>query len=201
MLIGAGGHAKVVFEALVTAGYPPGAISVRADHAQVFMGQDVLSPECPDDLTGSKVHVAIGANPVRARFLAQAEQVGGAILSVIHPDASLSGNARIGQGTLLAARAVIAACAEIGRGVIVNHGAIVDHDCVVGDHAHIAPGAVLGGGVRVGRMALVGANATILPGLEVGESAVIGAGAVVTKSVAAGSVWIGSAAVSKEHGS
>jgi sugar O-acyltransferase (sialic acid O-acetyltransferase NeuD family) len=197
ILIGAGGHAKVVHEAMIAGGVPASEVQLRADRAQRFLGHNVACPEYPDGLT-TPAHIAIGHNGVRARLGAQVLAQGGRLLSVIHPDAHVSAHADIGAGAFIACRALIAASATLGQGTILNHGAIVDHDCQIGDYTHIAPAAVLGGGVRVGARVLVGANATLLPGLDIGDDVVIGAGSVVTKPIAPHSIWIGAACVSKE---
>ncbi|MHA7971270.1 acetyltransferase [Rhizobium sp. CAU 1783] len=198
ILIGAGGHAKVVFEALIFAGSDPTQVTVRADHEGEFMGRLVQAPECLADMRGMKSHVAIGNNAVRIRLLDRARASGSELLSVVHPDASLSPSATIGQGTFVACRAIVSSQARVGHGVIINHGAIVDHDCVIGDGTHIAPASTLGGAVLIGKNVLVGSNATILPGIEIGNDVVIGAGSVVTKSIPHGAVWIGNARIVRE---
>jgi sugar O-acyltransferase (sialic acid O-acetyltransferase NeuD family) len=192
LLFGAGGHAKVVLDTLLLNGAVRADVDVTDDsaalHGADFLGAPVRAPgECG----GRRFHVAIGVararEAVQARLLAQGRQA----INVIHPRASLSPLAALGQGVFMAAQAVVAPAARLGDAVIVNHGAIVDHDCVVGGFTHIAPHATLGGNVTIGRRVLIGAGATILPGVQVGDDCVIGAGAVVTASVAAGGTWVG----------
>lgn len=192
LLFGAGGHAKVVLDALLLNGSARAEIDV-ADDSAALHGSDFLgAPVRPaGDCGGRRFHVAIGVararETVQARLLAEGRQP----LAVIHPRASVSALASLGQGVFVAAQAVVAPAARLGDAVIVNHGAIVDHDCVVGGFSHIAPNATLGGNVTIGRRVLVGAGATILPGVRVGDDCVIGAGAVVTADIAAGGTWVG----------
>ena len=105
---------------------------------------------------------------------------------MIHPVCNDCPSAVIGDGTFVAARAIVAPAAVVGEGVIINHGAIVDHECFVGNFCHVAPGATLAGNVRLGERVLVGAGANILPGIRIGDAAIIGAGAVVTADVPPG---------------
>jgi sugar O-acyltransferase (sialic acid O-acetyltransferase NeuD family) len=190
-LIGAGGHAVVVGDAAMLL-YNPTLTIYSQDALQV--GQKILS--CAVELleTGAQVghfHVAIGSNSVRARIYQELSGGGNVAVTVTHPRATISASAEIGEGSFIAAAAVVAPRSRIGRAVIVNHHAVVDHDVSVDDYAHIAPGVVLGGGVRVGRQVLVGAGATILPGVSIGDGAVVGAGAVVLHDVPAGQTAVG----------
>ena len=135
------------------------------------------------------VHIAIGNAQARQ---AETQAVGAArLVSVIHPDASVSVHAEVGAGCFLAARSVVAPRARLGIGVIVNHGAVVDHDVEVGDFCHIAPNATLGGDVRLGIRVLIGAGASVLPGLEICDDATIGAGSVVDTSITQVGVYAG----------
>jgi sugar O-acyltransferase (sialic acid O-acetyltransferase NeuD family) len=192
LLLGAGGHAKVVLDALLLTGFLRGDIDVADDNAALqgrdFLGAPVLQPaEC----NGQRFHVAIGGARARERVFQRLQDAGRVPLNVLHPKASVSPLATLGGGVFVAAQAVVAPAARLGDSVIVNHGAVVDHDCVVGAFSHIAPNATLGGNVRIGHRVLVGAGATILPGVEVGDDCIIGAGAVVTGTVDAGGTWIG----------
>lgn len=194
-LIGAGGHAKVVLDALLAGGADPAAIRVRDGRAamrgQALLGAVIDTPELDPGLAGQAVHVAIGSIAVRADLLGRALAIGALPLTVVHPSARVSRFAQVGDGAFIAALAVVGPSARLGRGVIVNHGAVVDHDCVVGDHCHIAPNASLGGGVRIGDRVLVGAGAVVLPGVSIGDDAVIGAGAVVTRDAPDHAEWVG----------
>jgi sugar O-acyltransferase (sialic acid O-acetyltransferase NeuD family) len=194
-LIGAGGHCKVVLDALLESGGDLAAIRVRDGRAGRsggdLLGAPVETPEVVDALAGQDFHVAIGAVEARARLYAEAAAAGGRPLTVRHPSARVSRFAEIADGAFLAALSVVGPSARIGRAVIVNHGAVVDHDCEVGDFTHLAPNCSLGGGVRVGERCLIGAGAVVLPGLSIGDGATIGAGAVVTRDVASHQTWTG----------
>jgi sugar O-acyltransferase (sialic acid O-acetyltransferase NeuD family) len=195
VLIGAGGHAKVVLDALLAGGTAVADIVVRdGDESRIgsrLLGIPIQGPELDAALAGLKEHVAIGACPARERLYDALAAIGAVPLSIVHPAAVVAASATLAPGAFAAAGAVIGPCASVGQGAIVNHKAIVDHDCVIGAWCHLAPGAILGGGVRIGEGALVGAGAVILPGLEVGADAVVGAGAVVTRNVPAGETWVG----------
>ena len=197
VIIGAGGHGKVVLDAYLRA--RPGATVELRDDAPEKSGMHVLGvrvtvPLGPIAHLGAPCHVAIGDNGRRRGLGVTILDAGLALISIIHPEASVSADASIGRGAFIAARAVVAPSAVVEDGVIVNHGAVVDHDCRVGAWSHVAPGSVLGGGVTIGRACLIGSGAVVLPGLTIGDESVVGAGAIVTRSVPAGVTVIGAPA-------
>jgi sugar O-acyltransferase (sialic acid O-acetyltransferase NeuD family) len=194
ILIGAGGHARVVLDTLLLSGVAPERIAVRDARA----GGSVLmltatAPEIDASMAGAAFHIAIGNAEVRERLFAAAIEAGGTPLTIVHPRATVSPFATLERGSFVAASAVVAPGASVGEGVIVNHGAIVDHDCAVGDFAHIAPNATLGGAARVGARSLIGAGAAVLPAVAIGMDTIVGAGSVVTLGIAGGT-WIGAPA-------
>jgi sugar O-acyltransferase (sialic acid O-acetyltransferase NeuD family) len=197
IIIGAGGHAKVVLDAYLRS-HPAAKVELRDDAPEksglAVLEVQVIAPVGPIKQLSAPCHVAIGDNVRRSSFgtaILDAELV---LVSIVHPEASVSAYASIARGVFVAAAAIVAPSATLGDGVIVNHGAIVDHDCAVGAWSHIAPNSVLGGGVTIGKACLVGSGAVVLPGVSVGDGAIIGAGAVVTRAVPGGVTVIGTPA-------
>jgi UDP-perosamine 4-acetyltransferase len=195
----AGGHARVVIEALLSRGTRPSAVTDR-DSARVgtlFGGIPITGPD--EDVLKLKIDSVELANGLgnrasrsgpglsaRRELFGRFATLGYAFPVISHVSAVIASDASLGDGAQVMAGAIIQPAARIGRNVLVNTRAVVEHDCQVGDHSHIAPGAVLCGGVSVGEGAHVGAGAIILGGVSVGAGSVIGAGAVVTKDVEAG---------------
>jgi len=114
-----------------------------------------------------------------------------ALPAFVHPSASVSASAVVGEGAQVLAGACIGADARLGEGVLVNTRAVVEHDVWLGPASVVAPGAVLAGRVRLHASAFVGAGATIVPDVVVGEGAVVGAGAVVLRDVAPDAIVTG----------
>lgn len=203
IVIGAGGHAKVVMDALLCAFGGETDAAFADDNpalgGALLLGRLVQAP-VPSHFAGICIHVAIGDNRVRQRLSGELGATAKSVVSIIHPAASVSRFAMLGEGIFVAAHAVVAPDAHIGAGTIVNHGAIIDHDCAVGAFSHVAPSAALGGGVRVGSRVLVGAGAVIKPGVFIEDDVVIGAGAVVIANVASGTLVMGVPARSKVEG-
>lgn len=198
-IIGAGGHAKVVIDALLTSGVDKARLRVAdndlARSGSALLGVAVQGPAVQPVMAGALFHVAIGDCAARARLYAELSALGAVPLNVFHPASVVSAHATVGKAVFVAARAVIGPGAQLADGVIVNHGAVADHDCRVGAFSHLAPNATLGGAVTIGTQVLVGAGATILPGKSVGDNAIVGAGAVVLGHVPARLTWAGVPAV------
>lgn len=202
-IIGAGGHGKVVLDALLSGGISRGRVHVLdanpSLHGSLFLEFSVtLSTDLASEVKGSSFHVAVGDGAARQNLFERLKKFGSLPLSILHPKLSLSPFAWVGEGSFIAAYAVIGPSAVLGRGVIVNHGAIVDHDCRIGDFCHIAPAASLGGGVKIGNRVFIGAGANVLPGIEIGDDAVVGAGAVVTRNVPTDATVVGVPAAKKK---
>lgn len=192
VLIGAGGQAKIVADALIRSGRRRAEIMVL-DQSEQLIGKTILGIAVerysPMLVAGRAFHVCIGNNHIRKRFFDELSD--GLPLTVIHPNASLAEQCRIGGGSFVAAQAVVGPDAIIGPGCIVNHGAVVDHDVVVDAFCHLAPGITLGGAVHVGTLVLVGAGANVLPGITIGVNTTVGAGSVVTKDLAPNTIYAG----------
>jgi sugar O-acyltransferase (sialic acid O-acetyltransferase NeuD family) len=190
MVVGAGGHAKVVIDILRAAGFHIAAVfdDAASRRGEIFRGSTIVgsTAEIPAYATQNGLSafvVAIGDNPTRLALGEKLESVGLHALSAIHPSAVLAPGVHLGGGTVVMAGVCINADAVVGRHSILNTQATIEHDCVLADGVHIAPGATLCGGVQVGRCALVGAAAVIIPLLHIGAHAQIGAGAAVVDAV------------------
>jgi UDP-perosamine 4-acetyltransferase len=204
ILLAAGGHGRVVLDALlaqelVVAGVLDPALPAGAN----VLGVPVLGADAwllQADPRQVQVANGGGATPtasLRQRLYQQWTQLGFVFVSVRHPSAVVARSVELAPACQLMAGAVVQTGARIGVNAVVNTHASVDHDCELGAHAFLAPGVVLCGGVRVGERAFVGAGAVVLPGLAIGADAVVGAGATVTHDVPAGACVLGTPAMAR----
>ena len=190
IIIGAGGHGKVIADAALKNGYTN--ICYIDDHATGYvMGFPIIGTsadiECLNDDSTDFI-TGIGNNDVR-KTIAETYNVNW--VSIVHPSAQIGFDAEIGKGTVVMANAVVNVCAKIGEHCIINTGAIVEHDNVIENYAHISPNVALGGTVRIGSLTHVGIGATVKNNTEICSDCTIGAGAVVVKNIKEPGTYVG----------
>jgi len=197
LILGAGGHARVVADAAMESGFEKvGLIDDAASETSsgpfpIVGRSDDLQRLLPD---WQAAIVGIGDNRRRLELLLGLRSLGFLTPSVIHPRAAVSRHANLAGGVFVAAGAVINFGATIGDSVIINTGATVDHDCILAAGVHISPGAHLGGNVTVGERSWIGVGASVRHGIRIGADAIVGAGAVVVRELAGGGTYVGSPA-------
>jgi acetyltransferase EpsM len=165
-----------------------------ARRGQGFCGAKILGgrEQLPLLLRRGMREMIIGFGDCRRLEAAiEAEKHGFHFVSAVYPHSIVAGDVELGEGSLVAAGAVINPAARLGRHVIINTSASVDHECVVADGAHICPGAHLAARVSVGRCAWVGIGAVVKERVRIGDGAVVGAGAVVLRDIPGGMVAYG----------
>lgn len=202
IVVGAGGHATVVADALLAVGRNVLGYTDpdSARHGQTLCGLPVLGADAALQLHGTDtVRLAngiggagqSGTRGARARVQRQLEAAGWQFVGVQHPSAVVSPFAQVDGGAQLLARCVVQPGAVVAEGCIVNTAAVLEHDCELGAYVHVACGAVLCGNVSVGADSHVGAGATLKEGVVLGARCVVGAGAVVVQSFPADSLLMG----------
>ncbi|MDR1650612.1 MAG: acetyltransferase [Synergistaceae bacterium] len=115
--------------------------------------------------------------------------------NVIHPKASVSEYASLGEGVVMAENSLASVDSVIGNCVFVNYGSMIGHDTVIGDWTSIMPMAAVSGSVRIGEASLIGAGSAVIQGVTVGNGSTVGIGSVVIKDVPDGATVFGSPAV------
>lgn len=188
LIVGAGGHGKVVADAAREMGCWSriGFVDDRSGHPQEVAGVQVIGGVA--DLRSlrsewSAAVVAIGSTRRRLEIMRDMRELKFELPVISHPSAVLSRLITVGAGTVIFAQAAINAGASIGAGCIVNTGATVDHDCQLDDGVHICPGVHLAGNVTVGTRSWIGIGSVVRQDISIGRDVVIGAGSVVVQDV------------------
>ncbi len=199
IIVGCGGHGRVVLDILLNAGKYDviGFVDSNArTHGRRIDGVEVLGspvdlPKIRETCGVSHCIVAIGDNGVRRSIADRLISQGFTLINAIHPSANLAHNVSLGTNTVIAAGALVCAHCQIGDSVILNTGCIIDHETLIGTATHVCPGARIAGRVTIESGAFVGIGATVIQSLRVGYESIIGAGAVVIHDVAPMSTVVG----------
>lgn len=201
VIIGAGGHAREVLEALeaaARAGAPCDSLGyvVEPRFAQagtaingrpILGGLDWFRTQPP----GTEAVCAVGAPEVRRRLTIRAAAEGARFGTIVHPSALLTSRVVLGSGVVILAGCILTVQVQVGNHVHVNLACTIAHDTVIHDYATLGPGVRLSGGVTVGEGAFVGTGATVIEKVCIGAWSVVGAGAVITRDVPPNSTVVG----------
>lgn len=194
ILLGAGGHAKVVLDLLqilkrqVLGVCDPGLVDkdIQQWRGLPVLGNDAAIEQYqPDRIELANGIGSLPGNSLRRRLHDQYTRQGYCFTTLIHPSAVLGPGVKLGQGVQVMAGVIVQADTQIGDSVILNTGSRIDHDGRIGHHVHIAPGAVLSGDAWVANDCHIGPGAVIIQGVKLGEGAVIGAGTTVLSELPA----------------
>lgn len=166
LIIGAGGHGKVVAEIASACGYDK--VVFLDDNSSEAIGKI-------NELENFKNYfeeafVGIGNNAVRKELIYKLEDTGYKIPVLIHPTAYISKSAKISAGTVIEPHAVVNANSIIGKGCIVSVGAIVDHNSVLQDYVHVNAGSIISAGANIKTYKKVEAG-EVIPGYGINLSA------------------------------
>lgn len=157
LILGNGGHASVIKDALREAGRSWEAVDHHADAGRF----------------GFDYWLTLGMGRRRVRRSVVESLPGRQWARVVHPRAIVSPSAQIGEGAQIMAGAIIQANAIIGKHAIINTGAQVDHGCRIGDFAHICPGAVLCADVTVEEGAMIGPGEIVRRGTHIQRARIV----------------------------
>lgn len=157
VLLGAGGHARVVHDVVTLNGLSVVAIADKKNNnlelswAQVpiVSDQELLEQFSPDSIVLVNGIGSIGSLELRKKIYLQFKKQHYHFTQTIHPRSIVSRDTVLGEGVQVMAGAIIQAGSRVLENTIINTKASIDHDCTIGPHVHIAPGVTLSGGVRI----------------------------------------------------
>jgi len=128
--------------------------------------------------------VAIGAPRVRRAVVHTLRACGVTYFAtLVHRSAQHSEFVEIGEGSIVAAGAILTTQVRIGRHVILDRMVNVGHDCRIGDYCTVSPLVPLGGNVQLDDGVWVGASSSVRQGVRMGAGSMAGMGAVVVRDV------------------
>ena len=197
IVIGGGGHAKVVISILKKLGLRVIGYTDQHDKGAIlgisYLGSDSILAEL-DNKRGCDAVIAVG----QVGLGHQREDIWNNIRSQINrfpaiasPQAVINEDVTLGEGSMVMDGVVMNSGSVTGRGAIINSNSTIEHDVIMGDWVHVAPGATISGGVKIGSHTMIGAGAVVIEGLTIAADCMVGAGATVIRSLTEPGVYAG----------
>lgn len=185
IIIGAGGHAKVVADIVKKSG--DRVIGFLDDFSK---GDNILGSidKCVE-FDGVYFVIGIGNNAVRKKIAEKYTEL--IYYTAIHPTAVIGEGVSIGKGSVVMANVVINLDTKIGEHCIINTATVIEHDNDIADYAHISPNATLCGTVSVGERTHIGAAAVVKNNISICNDVVVGCGGCVVKDITVPGVYTG----------
>jgi sugar O-acyltransferase (sialic acid O-acetyltransferase NeuD family) len=200
ILLGAGGHAKVLLDTLLCMSTDVAGLT-DINYSQLGYDQVLGVPVLGDDsvvlaMDSDSVLLINGiggihANETRRLVFERFKTECYRFKSVIHPSAAIGRECTLGEGVQILAGAIIQPGCTIGDDTIVSTRASVDHDCTLGRHVHLSPGTTLSGEVFVDDCAHIGTGASVIQQVKIGSGSTVAAGATVISDVPDGATVAG----------
>ena len=199
VVVGGGGHAKVVlsilrklnrFNVLGYTDLKDNGTLLKAH----FIGSDTELPSFAATRAGLNAVIGVGQvglGTLRHDLLARLRRIGLRFPEIVSPASTVNEEVEIGEGVVVMDGAIVNVGSKIGRGAIVNTNTTIEHDVTLEEWVHVAPGATISGGASIGSFSMIGAGATVIEGIHIAANTIVGAGATVIHDLSEPGVYIG----------
>ena len=188
VIIGFGGHAKVVADSIEQTGeynivgYTD--IEKRNSKYSYIGSDDALIKLFQSGVRKASIGIGyLDISNKRDGIVSFAREIGYEFPVICDSTATIAKDVVIDEGTYIGKNVVINAGANIGKYCIINTGSIIEHENTIGDYSHISVGAILCGEVSVGHHSMIGAGTTVIQCKKIGNNCIIGANSTVLSNV------------------
>jgi len=199
ILVGAGGHFKVVYDIVKSKYEVIGVTDAdKCKESTIFYGCRVIgNDEVLRYIYGQGTQnalITVGNiinSDLRRKLFDLCLEIGFKLPNVISENAVVAESVKMGVGNVIMDMSVVHGDTRLGSNCIINTGSIIEHDCIIGSHVHVAPGAKLAGSVVVEDGVHIGIGAVVIQGIRLGKNSIVGAGAAVIRDVPEGATVVG----------
>ena len=189
IIIGAGGHARIV-ASILSAKNEYNILEFvdtykkyedeKINGVPVVQVNSIINYLKEKDI--DNIFLAIGDNKKRKKLYKEVKNRYN-FINCIHPNAEIEKNSIIGKGVFIGSGVVIGAEVKISDNVIINNGVVISHETKIGANSHLGPGVNIAGRVNVGSDTFIGIGSSVIDNLNIGNNVVIGAGSVVINNI------------------
>ena len=202
IIIGAGGMGREIFDlATVCEGFNTtfkikGFLDDNKDALQGFDGYppviDTITHYIPE--TGDVFVCSIGDVIQKKRSIQPILDKGGEFMNLIHPEASVGKNVKMGRGCVVLKNAFIGVECTIDDYVMIMNSAVIAHDAKIGKYSRVDCHVVCVGGTELKEEVTVHSSAVINHRVIVEKGATVGALSFVVRKVKENTTVIGNPA-------
>jgi len=196
IVLGGGGHASVLIDALTCCGTKVAGVcdpkikrgTMILQGVRCLGSEEVLDSKSKDTTLLVNGLGSTRSTLARRDLFLKFKREGFKFLNVVHPSAVISSRVSLGEGVHIMAGCVLQTEVVVGDNVIVNTGATIDHHCNIGAHSHVAPGVTISGNVQIGGGSHIGAGAVVVQSLKIGRDSFVRSGSVVVDHIPDGGI-------------
>ena len=195
VIIGAGGHAKVIADIVIKnkdklIGFLDDNITIETDIVEKYkvIGKIKDAERLQQKNKNLRFIIGIGNNIIRKEI---AEKYQLLYYTAIHPSSIIGTNVKIGEGTAVMANAVINIDSKVGKHCIVNTGAIVEHENIIEDYVHLSPSTTLSGNVKVNELVHLGTGCKVKNNISISAQSIFGVGTIIVKDINESGIYVG----------
>jgi len=137
-----------------------------------------------------ELSIAIGSPQIRKKV---ANDLGSNVRygSYMHPSATVSRWANLGNGAIVTANCVITSQIEIGDHCQLNLQTTIGHDCKIGNFFTSAPAVNISGICNIGDGVYFGTGSATRQSIDICDDVIIGMGAMVVKNITEQGIYVG----------
>lgn len=146
------------------------------------------------DTESAEIVIAVGEPQLRKKIADEVINAGYKLASIIHPNVYIPETAKIGDGVVICAQAIVSCNVVIKNNVYLNINAIVGHDCIIEENTVISGLVQLGGHSHIGQNTFIGMNTCVKEKTTIGNNCIISMGSSVYRDVADSLIVIGNPA-------
>lgn len=199
ILMGAGGHAKVVLNLLRLLKHPvSGVIDPQLKQKAIteWRGLPVLGGDAdvyqhsPNSVLLANGLGSLPGKNLRQTLFEKFKEAGYTFITLVHPTAIIADGVELAEGVQIMAGCILQPDIKIAENTLINTGVQLDHDCKVGKHCHIAPGVILCGDVHLEDRCHLGPGSCVVQGLHLEQGAILGAGSTLLTNLPAGHKYL-----------
>jgi UDP-perosamine 4-acetyltransferase len=206
LVIGAGGHSRVVLSILQETVYHGEIGIIDFDEAPSINTTILNSPiigsigdlSLMNNAFTPPAYIAIGDCSIRRNIYMKLKNWGYETPNLVSKSASIHSSIQLGEANIICPDVFIGPEVILGNNNLLNTRSIVEHQSYVGNHSHLAPACVILGSAKIADSVFIGSSSVILQNIHIESNVTIGANSTVVRDIKeVGSTLVGSPAKPK----